>query len=146
MHKLMKPQKWANCVFFLDHTKYCYVTYSLFLLTSSMQRKYSQVIAYHANMLSQLSSVSPPLSAAQLCSQALEMVTASRAVRGEIRSLVVSVQARKTQARERITTAVAKNMEEAKAHKVGPKPRSHQILSLVVRRGSLGSWSQLSYF
>lgn len=55
--------------------------------------------------------------AAQLCSQALALVTASRGVRGEIKSLVVSVQARKIQAHERITAAVAKNMEEAKTHK-----------------------------
>ena len=55
---------------------------------------------------------------AQLCSKAAEMITASKAVRGEIKSLVVSVQARKTEAHEKITSTVAKHIQEARAEKV----------------------------
>lgn len=46
------------------------------------------------------------------------MVTASKAVRGEIKSLVVSVQARKTEAHEKITSTIAKHVQEARAEKV----------------------------
>lgn len=55
---------------------------------------------------------------AQLCSKAAEVITASKAVRGEIKSLVVSVQARKTEAHEKITSTIAKHVQEARAEKV----------------------------
>ena len=55
---------------------------------------------------------------AHLCGKAVEVITASKAVRGEIKSLVVSVQARKTEAHERITSAIAKHVQEARAEKV----------------------------
>ena len=55
---------------------------------------------------------------AQLCSKATEVITASKTVRGEIKSLVVSVQARKTEAHEKITSTVAKHVQEARAEKV----------------------------
>ena len=55
---------------------------------------------------------------AQLCSKAAEVITASKAVRGEIKSLVVSVHARKTEAHEKITSTIAKHVQEARAEKV----------------------------
>ena len=55
---------------------------------------------------------------AHLCSKAVELITASKTVRGEIKSLVVSVQARKTEAHEKITSTIAKHVQEARAEKV----------------------------
>ena len=54
----------------------------------------------------------------QLCSKANEVVTTSRSIRGEIKPLVVSVQASKTEAHGKIHTAISESVEQAKLQKV----------------------------
>ena len=58
------------------------------------------------------------LSAAQLCSKALESLACSRAVRAEIRSLLVSVQTRKQETHVKITTAISQSVRQATEHRV----------------------------
>ena len=53
-----------------------------------------------------------------LCSKAVEIVTTSRTIRGEIKPLVVSVQASKSEAHGKICTAISKNVEHARIQKV----------------------------
>ena len=45
-------------------------------------------------------------------------MSSSKAIRAEIKSRVVSVQTSKTEAHKKITEAVSKNMQEARAKKV----------------------------
>ena len=59
----------------------------------------------------------------QMCSKATEAITASRAIRGEIKPLVVSVQASKTETHGKISSAISKNVEQAKIQKVIKKER-----------------------
>jgi hypothetical protein len=54
----------------------------------------------------------------QLCSKANEGITTSRTIRGEIKPLVVSVQASKTEAHGKIHTAISESVEQAKVQKV----------------------------
>ena len=54
----------------------------------------------------------------QLCSKANEVNTTSRTLRGEIKPLVVSVQASKTEAHGKIHTAISESVEQAKVQKV----------------------------
>lgn len=55
--------------------------------------------------------------AAQLCSKALESLACSRAVRAEIRSLLVSVQTRKQETHVKITTAISQSVRQATEHR-----------------------------
>ena len=60
----------------------------------------------------------PTKSIDQLCSKANEVIIASRTIRGEIKPLVVSVQASKTEAHGKIQTAISESVEQAKLQKV----------------------------
>ena len=64
------------------------------------------------------SPLPPATHTVHLCSKAVEVISASRAARGEIKSLVVSVQGRKTEAHEKITSAITRHIQEARAEKV----------------------------
>ena len=59
-----------------------------------------------------------PMHAGKLCLTAADVVSSSKAIRAEIKSRVMSVQASKTEAHKKITEAVSKNMQEARAKKV----------------------------
>ena len=54
----------------------------------------------------------------QLCSKANEVIIASRTIRGEIKPLVVSVQASKTEAHGKIQIAISESVEQAILQKV----------------------------
>ena len=54
----------------------------------------------------------------RLCSKATEVVGGSKAIRAEIKSRVVSVQASKTETHKKTSDAISRNMQEAKSKKV----------------------------
>ena len=53
-----------------------------------------------------------------MCSKAAEAITTSRTIHGEIKPLVVSVQASKNETHGKICTAISKSVEQAKIQKV----------------------------
>ena len=55
---------------------------------------------------------------AELCTKAVESISASRRVRGEIKSLIVSVQTKKMEAHGKITSAISRKVEQAKTQQV----------------------------
>ena len=62
--------------------------------------------------------LSPTIHTVHLCSKAVEVISASRAARGEIKALVVSIQGQKTEAHEKITSAITRHIQETRAEKV----------------------------
>ena len=65
----------------------------------------------------------------QLLSKATEGIITSRTIRGEIRPLVVSVQANKTEAHGKISTAISESVEQAKKQKVCQEKRKKNLHS-----------------
>ena len=74
----------------------------------------------------------------QLLSKATEGITTSRTIRGEIRPLVVSVQANKTEAHGKISTAISESVEQAKKQKVCQVGKRKKKLGLPGRESNPG--------
>ncbi|XP_064402066.1 uncharacterized protein LOC135347883 isoform X3 [Halichondria panicea] len=69
----------------------------------------------HTSRQKQYQSRSPGDEAGRLCSMAIEVVCGSKAIRAEVKSRVVSVQASKTETHKKTSDAISRNMQEAKS-------------------------------
>lgn len=55
---------------------------------------------------------------AKLCAVTADVISASKAVRGDIKALVISVQTSKTEAHKKITDSISRNVQDARTKKV----------------------------
>ena len=90
---------------------------SLFLCSSSRHLISSPLTIPLLSLLGLVPHLSSSLAAA-LCSKATELVAASVGVGGEIKSLIVTTQARRMEAQDKVSSAISKKVEEADRVKV----------------------------
>ena len=77
-----------------------------------------EYIQTHSLTTRVLSYCNHTCTAAKLCTATVDVMNASRAVRGDIKALVISVQASKTDAHKKITDSISRNVQDARTRKV----------------------------